>query len=296
MNKQKPLLGIFTPTYNRAHTLGRCYESLKSQTSKNFAWYIVDDGSTDGTRQLVESWKNQDFQIIYIYKENGGLHTGYNCAIANIDNALCMCLDSDDWLPSNTVEKVEQIWKQIANEGYVGIMGLDCFADGTVVGESFPEGITEMYLYEKMVRYKTAGDKKMVYRTDILKQVPPMPVYPGEKNFNPSYLMYQADQFGKLYVVNECLCIVEYQPDGMSNTMLRQYKNSPNSFAAIRRQYLHFPDIGFGFRLRQSVHLVSSCILAKKPLAAFRDVPHPLISLLAFPLGAALAVFIHFRA
>ncbi len=296
MDAQKPLLGIFTPTYNRAHTLTRCYESLLAQTSKNFQWYIVDDGSTDDTRQLVDSWKEQGFSITYLHKENGGLHTGYNHAIANMDNPLCLCLDSDDWLPPDAVEIVERLWNGIKDLGYVGIMGLDCLADGSVVGARFPEDVREMYLYEKLVRYQIPGDKKMAYRTDILKQLAPMPVYPGEKNFNPSYLMYQADRFGKLYVTNECLCIVEYQPDGMSSAMLRQYKNSPNSFAAIRRQYLSFPGTTLSFRLRHSIHLTSSCILAGRPLTAFRGVPNPWLSLLAFPLGAALALYIRFRA
>ena len=77
-------LTIFTPSYNRAHTLPRLYESLKRQTSNDFSWMVIDDGSTDNTEDIVSDWKNQDnnFDIIYIKKENGGLHTGYNCALS----------------------------------------------------------------------------------------------------------------------------------------------------------------------------------------------------------------------
>ena len=50
------LLTVFTPTYNRAHTLPEAYCSLKAQTSKNFLWLIVDDGSTDRTAALVSAW------------------------------------------------------------------------------------------------------------------------------------------------------------------------------------------------------------------------------------------------
>ena len=80
------LTTVFTPTYNRAELLGRCFESLKRQTSKDFCWLIIDDGSVDNTKELVEEWisKFHGFPIKYIYKENGGLYTAYNEAIANI--------------------------------------------------------------------------------------------------------------------------------------------------------------------------------------------------------------------
>ena len=49
------LLTIFTPAYNRAHTLKRTYERLCSQTCSDFDWLIIDDGSSDETRVWVES-------------------------------------------------------------------------------------------------------------------------------------------------------------------------------------------------------------------------------------------------
>ena len=76
-------LTVFTPAYNRAHTIGRTYESLLRQTCKDFEWLVIDDGSTDNTRELVEGWiKESIIPIRYIYKENGGLYTGYNTANA----------------------------------------------------------------------------------------------------------------------------------------------------------------------------------------------------------------------
>ena len=71
-------LTIFTPTYNRAHTIGRTYQSLCRQSSKEFDWLIVDDGSTDHTAAIVEEWLSENkITIRYVYKENGGLYTGY---------------------------------------------------------------------------------------------------------------------------------------------------------------------------------------------------------------------------
>lgn len=67
-------LTVFTPTYNRAHTLVRTYESLCRQTSKDFEWLIIDDGSTDVTEEHVFSWIAENtIEIRYVKKPNGGL-------------------------------------------------------------------------------------------------------------------------------------------------------------------------------------------------------------------------------
>ena len=82
-----PILTVFTPAYNRAHTLPRTYASLRRQDSKDFVWLVVDDGSTDHTAELVKGWQAQEteFEIRYLYKENGGMHTAHNTAYENID-------------------------------------------------------------------------------------------------------------------------------------------------------------------------------------------------------------------
>ena len=89
-------LTVFTPAYNRAHTLPRTYESLCNQKCKDFCWLIIDDGSTDDTEQLVKGWMEKDngFEIQYIYKENGGMHTAHNTAYENITTELNGCFES----------------------------------------------------------------------------------------------------------------------------------------------------------------------------------------------------------
>ena len=101
-------LTVFTPAYNRAHTLSRTYESLCQQECKDFIWLIVDDGSTDGTGELVKTWqrKNKDFEIRYVYKENGGMHTAHNTAYELMDTELNVCIDSDDCLEQGAVRKI----------------------------------------------------------------------------------------------------------------------------------------------------------------------------------------------
>ena len=134
--KNEIILTVFTPAYNRAHTLHRCYESLCRQKCKQFKWLIIDDGSSDNTRELVEGWLKKDngFEIIYHYKENGGMHTAHNVAYRMIDTPLNVCIDSDDYLADDAAEKIITFWKEHGSDKYAGILGLDADFDGNIIG------------------------------------------------------------------------------------------------------------------------------------------------------------------
>ena len=180
-----PTITVFTPTYNRAYILGKCYVSLKLQTNKDFEWLIIDDGSSDNTGELVSEWQNEDngFPIRYIYKENGGLHTGYNTAIANMQTELSVCIDSDDALPPDAIDTILNEWKPIRETGIAGLIGLDMTPDGALIGKMLPE--KERINAASLLCIPGMGDKKYVTRNDLFRSVAPMPEYPGERNFNP---------------------------------------------------------------------------------------------------------------
>ena len=138
-------LTVFTPAYNRAHTLPRTYESLCQQKCKDFIWLIVDDGSQDNTAELVRLWQARDngFEIRYIYKENGGMHTAHNTAYEHIDTELNTCIDSDDKLAPDAVEKILRKWDQVKDQGYAGIIGLDADFEGKIIGKGKHEDLLE---------------------------------------------------------------------------------------------------------------------------------------------------------
>ena len=140
MAMQKPIT-VFTPTYNRAYILPKCYASLNRQTCKDFEWLIIDDGSTDGTKELVDQWQTREngYPIRYIYKQNGGLHTGYNTAIANMKTELSVCIDSDDSMPENAIECILTEWKYAKDSGAAGLIGLDVDQTGKLIGKRLPE-------------------------------------------------------------------------------------------------------------------------------------------------------------
>lgn len=112
-----PFITIFTPTYNRAHTLPELYLSLLEQTDKDFEWLIIDDGSSDQTQKLVEGWKREDkISIRYIYQENGGKHIAYNHALEVADSELFWPLDSDDLAVLISVERIKFHWSKMVLE------------------------------------------------------------------------------------------------------------------------------------------------------------------------------------
>ena len=239
MNKDIQIT-VFTPAYNRAHTLPRTYESLKKQGNKNFIWLIIDDGSTDNTKELVEKWisEENDFTIRYIYKENGGMHTAHNVAYQNITTELNVCIDSDDCLAENAIDKILTFWNKNKNNKYAGIVGLDSDLNGNLIGKDF-DNLKETTLSGYYAN-GGKGDKKLVYRTDVINKYPEYPVFEGEKYVGLNYKYLLIDQDYKLLVLNEVLCNVEYQEDGSSNSMWKQYYRNPKGFAFLRKFYMQY--------------------------------------------------------
>lgn len=285
-------LTVFTPAYNRADLLPRCFESMKRQTCKDFIWMIIDDGSTDGTRSLVEGWLQTplDFEIVYYHKENGGLHTAYNEAIAHIETELCVCIDSDDFMPDDAVERILRFWSEHGSERVAGIVGVDYDLDGKIIGDPLPDQETVNLIDLLTGRYPICnGDRTNVVRTELYKKYAPMKVFPGEKNFNPHYMHLQISSEFDFLVLNENLRFVDYQPGGMSNSMWKQYRNSPRSFAETRKLYLSFPGTGVQFRFRHCIHYVSSSILSGN-FHFVKESPAKLLTILAIPFGMGLAL------
>ena len=279
------LVTFFTPTYNRAHILHRCYESLQKQTSFDFNWLIIDDGSTDNTKQLAEEWISQEskFIIRYVYKENGGLHTAFNKAVELTSTELFVCFESDDIFTEDAMTVITETWEKIRDTNCVGFITLCKDMDGNLIGPPYPEGM-ERVLY-RAHRDISTGDKQYIFRTSALKKVFPMPAFEGEKYFDPKYKFFALDEIGPLAVTNECFDIVDYQPGGLTHTMMRQYYNSPNSFAEYRKLYMTLPDRSPVYIFKHNVHYVASCCLAGKLSRAVKESPRKGYTIAAFLPG-----------
>ena len=290
----KPTLTVFTTTYNRAYTLPKGYEALKRQTSKDFKWVIVDDGSTDNTKELVQGWIEEGIvPIEYYYKENGGMHTGHTEAYKHIDTEINVCIDSDDWMANNGVELIIDRWRKYGSERYAGMIGLDVYADGSVVGTSFPEGLHECKTYDLKRKYGVVCDKKYVYRTDIVKQYMPYPTFEGEKFTPLNYVYQQIDLKYDMLCSNDVYCVVEYMNDGSTLNMFQQYRRNPRGFAHERNVLMSiFPDIRD--RFRYAIHYVSCAIFSKNRRFISEASNKPLVAL-AIPFGVLLNLYVRYK-
>jgi len=295
MDNPQKILTVFTPTYNRAYCLPQCYEGMKTQTCRDFIWMIIDDGSTDGTKELAAGWQAEGLvEIVYVYQRNQGMHGAHNTAYENIKTLLNTCIDSDDYMPPDAVQKIVEFWQLNGGDKYSGIAALDCDADGNVIGTELPDNIKSSRYFDLYHKHKVRGDKKLIYRSELTREYP-YPIFEGEKYVGLACKYTKIDINYEMLILNQPVCCVEYMLDGSSNNMMKSYVNNPRGFAYIRREAMALPMGGFSHKFQQAVHYVSSSIFAKD--ADFlRNSPKKLTTLLALPFGMLLNIYIRFKA
>jgi glycosyltransferase involved in cell wall biosynthesis len=237
----RPLFTVFTPTYNRAHTLDRVYHSLLLQTFKDFEWLIVDDGSNDGTAALVHGFINEGrLAIRYLQQRNSGKHVAFNHGVQEARGELFLTLDSDDACVPNALERFDYFWQSIPLVERVNYSGIGCLcmsAAGKIVGTRFPATIIDTNLIDLAIRHKVVGEKWGFHRTTILKQYP-FPVFDGER-FSPEGLVWnRIGQKFKLRFVDEPLRIYEYMSDGLTANIIRLRAQNPRGVRLYYFEYM----------------------------------------------------------
>ncbi len=210
---------ILTPTYNRAYTLSRLYDSLMRQKDKRFVWLIVDDGSDDNTKEIVDRFKQHDFLIRYIYKGNGGKHTAINWGVGFIETDYTFVVDSDDFLTDNAMELINHWVDEI--EGlpeFAGVAGTRVKDDkaNSIIGQ-FPVACEYIdCLNSERKQKKLLGDKAEVYKTELLKQNP-FPEYKNEKFIPESVVWNKFSLMGlKVRWHKEGIVVCTYLEDGLT--------------------------------------------------------------------------------
>ncbi|WP_342436966.1 glycosyltransferase family 2 protein [Paenibacillus sp. FSL L8-0436] len=285
---ERPLITVFTPTYNRGYILNLCYESLKRQTNKEFIWLIIDDGSTDNTRELVENWnREKHFTIIYKWQENQGMHGAHNTAYSLVETELCVCCDSDDYLADNAIEKIKKLWEEKGSNNISGIIGWDALPSGELLSVKLNTNMTTTFEIRQKLRLNC--DYKLVFRSALLKNKP-IPIFEGEKYVPLDCNYYQIDVDYQMLVMNEVLCYVEYLPDGGTMNIFEQYRKNPKGFAYFRKEVLKYP-CGFKIKFRNAIHYVSSSLISSNKLF-MKETPAKAVTILAIPFGFMLYIYI----
>ncbi len=212
-----PLISIVTPTYNRANTLPALFRSLQDQCSKNFEWLIVDDGSTDETRDVVASFSPSDFSIRYIVKENGGKHTALNVAFQKVEAELTFIVDSDDVLTADATETIAKDWNLCHKKNLCGISYLRGYSEDKAIGDLFPKDNAIDNFINLRFNKHINGDKAEVWVSKYLRQYP-YPVFDGERFFGESYLWVTLAKERDMLFRNKIIYITEYLDGGLSRS------------------------------------------------------------------------------
>ncbi len=216
----------------------------------------------------------------------------HNTAHAIIDTELAICIDSDDFMTDNSVERILDIWKIYSNDQNIaGLVGLDAYKNGSVIGDSFPVNFPIKTKYKYVQKIK--GDKKYIYRTEVLKKLGPYPTIEGEKFPAQGYLYRLIDSEYNLIAVNEVFCIVEYLPDGNSLNKLSSYLKNPNGFALHRLLLMETGDTFFE-KYRNAIHYVSSCLISRNYKAIFKN-KFNYLTIIASPLGIILYFYLKYK-
>ncbi len=135
--EQEFLITIFTPTYNRGFCLPVLYKSLQKQETYNFEWLVIDDGSTDNTKDLFTAWQkeNNKFKITYLYQENGGKHRAINRGVQLAKGELFFIVDSDDYISKNATKRMAEMYSEIKdNQHFAGISAMRAHFNGKRIG------------------------------------------------------------------------------------------------------------------------------------------------------------------
>lgn len=285
-------LTVFTPTYNRAYCLQQCYDSLVRQSNQDFLWLIIDDGSSDATNKLVQGWiRENKITIQYYFQENQGMHGGHNSAYNLIETELNVCIDSDDFMPDDAIEKILIFWDSIeTSEEIAGIIGLDSYKNGKIIGQKIPDNLKQTTLEDLHHKYKIGGDKKLVYRTEIVKKYQRYPIF-DEEHFVPLGTLYLLiDKHYKLACLNEVLCIVEYMEDGSSRNIIKQYYRHPKGFQYARKlNMMHSKYLKVTFK--NAVHYVSHS-LQLNDWKFIKKTPKLGLTIAAIPFGVFLYAYV----
>lgn len=230
------MISVFTPTYNRKELLKRLYSSLLQQTDKNFEWIIVDDGSSDNTKEQVENWiSEKEIDIKYRCQKNSGKHVAFNNGVNLASGDLYFCVDSDDFLPNDAIEIISNASMDENFKSAIGIIGLKIDTKGKQLSDDLPKNIVLSKTYELSNKYSCKGEKTIIYKTEVLK-THSFPVIENEKFIGECVLYDKLDDLGPMYLLDKVLTICEYQEAGLSNLFLKIMLNNPIGFKVYHKQ------------------------------------------------------------
>jgi glycosyltransferase involved in cell wall biosynthesis len=219
------LVSAIVPTYNRAHMIGRTIESILAQTYRDIEIIIVDDGSTDGTAEIISNYaENSLLPIKYYYKQNGGCASARNLGISRAHGGFFAFLDSDDsWMPST----IATLLQTLADTGadFVYSPSIEVMQDGEeIIGIPAAEGRPESFALEHFLSAR-ARPCSIIYRRAVVEKI----------RFNETLRYNEDSDFLQRVAIN---FKAAYYPSPTSRVIRHSSNKSDNRIELYRSLYL----------------------------------------------------------
>lgn len=250
------MITIFTPVYNRAYIINALYQSLCKQTSVEFEWLIIDDGSTDNIKEVVQQFIGEaKIDIRFFSQPNGGKHRAINRGVSLARGDLFFIVDSDDYLEDFAVERIT-FYAASINKEYIGGV---CFQrkyynTGKIIGKPFPKQTLLSDSLMMTYKYGITGDRAEIFKTDILSKYP-FPEIEGE-NFVPEALIWNRLSLKyKLLFIDEGIYLCEYLNDGLSYNFKKNLRCNPTGFRLYYRELLGYNVVPMLSKLKALIRL-----------------------------------------
>lgn len=288
------MITVFTPTYNRAHTLSQLYQSLLKQDCYDFEWLVINDGSTDDTETLFNEWLEKDnpFSIRYNTIKNGGKQRAINQALQLAKGEFFFIVDSDDSLLPHAITFIKNAFKSLPkDDSFIGISGIRGGLDRKPLYR-FPSidstiGYVDANNLER-IKYGLQADMAEAFYTEKIRKYT-FPVWKGE-NFTPEAVVWNQMALDgyKLRWFNDVIYLCEYQEDGLTHSSWKLLKNNPMGYALLFNTQLKSTK-GLKDIINLTLQFISCCCLAKK-YSYIKECHFRTLSFLLFPLGWLLSL------
>lgn len=246
---------IFTPCYNGGK-IGRVFKSVASQTYHNFEWIIVNDGSTDNSKEEIKQLRKQypeiDSKIIYLEQENQGKHMAWNRGVSLATGDLFLSADADDSFLPNTLEYFNEKINNLPDVSEIGDLTKSRFSgvnvcvydpvNNEIIGTPYPENGLVSDNIELQYRYHIQGEHWGVVRIDLLKRTKFPTVKASFCSENRLWFAF-AKQGYKVMCFNDCLRAYYYEPASLTNN--RKHKFNRKIVAMyLRNEIWKFKEVG----------------------------------------------------
>lgn len=283
-------ISVLTPTYNRANLLENLYNSLiqNANYGVEIEWLIMDDGSTDNTKKIIEGFqKEKKISIQYYQQENQGKMVAINHLVSHATGDLIVECDSDDYFTKDAFEIIKKAWEE--NEERTDIYAL-CFlkydTKGNNMGNEFSK--VETTMFDLYFKEGENGEKALVYFAKIRKQYQ-YKIEKKERFSTEARMHHQMDEKYKIIGINQPIMICEYQEEGYTKNITKQFKENPYGYYEYFKEILQkdFKGVKFSKRLYVIKHYILFTTLTKmkNPVKNIKGMLNKLLVILLYVPG-----------